>query len=59
MRRASFERLQTRAPRQQELELRLHNRRVLVVNGEPVETAEVLAENVFGVYVTASLAMRP
>lgn len=56
MRRARFERTTVDPRRRGEVLLQLQNRRDLVVGGRAVSTAEVLASDVFGVYVTASLA---
>ena len=56
MRRASFVRHAWSGPTQQRVQLLLRNRKQLVVNNGMIETAEVLAEDVFGVHVTAALA---
>lgn len=57
MRRARFERLNTPEKASQTVTVRLHNQRELSVGGETIRTADVLAEDVCGIKVTASLAM--
>jgi hypothetical protein len=56
MRRAGFVRHTPTPQRVAAIELQLLNRRELTVGGRAVGTADVLAEDVFGVQVTASLA---
>jgi hypothetical protein len=57
MRRASFERRTVAKAPEARVALQLRNRRTLSIEGRFIGTADVLAEDVFGVYVTASLAM--
>lgn len=56
MRRARFVRHAARQQAASVVDLQLQNRRSVMVGGRPVGTADVLAEDVFGVQVTASLA---
>lgn len=57
MRRARFDRLSTPKKASQTVAVRLHNQRELSMGGDTIRTADVLAEDVCGIKVTASLAM--
>lgn len=56
MRRAHFARHRWTLDRTQHVTARLENRRDLSIGGRQIETAEVRADDVFGIQVTASLA---
>lgn len=56
MRRAAFVRHRTETASVGPVDLQLKNRRTVTVGGSRIDTAEVLAPDVFGVQVTASLA---
>lgn len=58
MRRARFDRLDTPGAVTSHVAVRLHDQRELSVGGQAIRTAEVLALDVFGIKVTASLAIR-
>lgn len=58
MRRAQFVRRQWSSDRMQLIVARLENRRELTVGGRQIGTADVHADNVFGIQVNASLASR-
>lgn len=57
MRRARFDRLDTPEAVTSQVAVRLHGQRELSVAGQAIRTAEVLASDVCGIKVTASLAM--
>lgn len=57
MRRARFERIATSEATAQTVVVQLHNQRELSVGGDTIRTVDVLAEDVCGIKVTASLAM--
>lgn len=56
MRRAGFIRHTPTPQRSASVGLELRNRREIAVGGHPVDTADVVADDMFGVQVTASLA---
>lgn len=57
MRRATFSRRAFATAAAGTVGLALSNRRELHIDGRTIETADVLADDVFGVHVTASLAV--
>lgn len=56
MRRAQFRRLRSDTTHQQSVALSLRHRRVMTVGDTRIETTDVVAEDVFGIHVTAALA---
>jgi len=56
MRRAQFQRVRSVTAPQQHVTLSLRNRRLMTVGDSRIETTDVIAEDVFGIHVTAALA---